>query len=362
MSVSVGSVLGGGSSLVQQLVADGGKIRSQVDTLTDQASSGLIARSYAGLGEGAATALSLNPQVASLQTWQTNIDQATGMMTVTQTAMTQIQSIAATFLADTAKLSQTYPTEIDSVAADARSALQQLAGLLDTKYGDVYVFAGQDSANPPVPNPDGILSSGFYTQINTAVTSLSANGAAATAASTLAVASSNASGTSPFSAYLSQAAASLSAPVVQVGAQQTVAYGMLASANSAAVSTGSSTTGSYIRDLMRGLATLGSLSSSQVNDAGFADLVEDTRSSLSGAVTAMATDAGVMGDRQTSLTTIQTQLADTQTALTGQISNVQDVDMAKVLSELTQTNTRLQASYQLLSTESSLTLVKFLSS
>ncbi len=56
--------------------------------------------------------------------------------------------------------------------------------MLDTKNGDVYVFGGQDSANPPVPAPDDILSSGFYTQINTAVSALSTNGAAATAAAT----------------------------------------------------------------------------------------------------------------------------------------------------------------------------------
>ena len=115
-----------------------------------------------------------------------------------------------------------------------------------------------------------------------------------------------------------------------------------------------------MRDLMRSLATLGSLSSSQINDAGFATLVQDTRSSLNGAITAMATDVGVMGDRQTSLTNTQTQLSNVETALTGQVSNIQDVDMARTLSELMQTNTQLQASYQLLATESGLSLVKFL--
>jgi flagellar hook-associated protein 3 FlgL len=135
---------------------------------------------------------------------------------------------------------------------------------------------------------------------------------------------------------------------------------MLASANSAVQSTGTSTTGSYMRDLMRSLATLGSLSSSQINDPNFAALVQDTRTSLNGAITAMATDVGVMGDRQSGLTTTQTQLSDTATALTGQVSNVQDVDMAKTLSDLAQTNTQLQASYQLLATENGLSLAKFL--
>jgi len=115
-----------------------------------------------------------------------------------------------------------------------------------------------------------------------------------------------------------------------------------------------------MRDLMRALATLGSTSSSQVNDPNFAALVQDTRISLNGAVSAMATDVGVLGDTQANLTRTQTQLSDTATALTGQVSDVQNVDMAKTLSELTQMNTQLQASYQLLASENGLSLVKFL--
>lgn len=360
MTGGVGGLGNSGFNITQQLINDSASIRARIATLTDQASTGLISRRYAGLGDGASTALNLTPQIKELTTWQANVDSATGTMTVTQAAMKQIQSIAATFLADTNNLNGLNASEVDNVAANARSALRELAGLLDTQNGNVYVFAGQDSANPPVPSPDAILSSGFYTQINAAVTPLSTNGAAATIAATLAVASSNASGTSPFSSYMSQPASALSAPVLQVAEGQTIQFGMLASANTAAVSTGTSTTGSYMRDLLRGLATLGSLSSAQVNDPNFAPLVEDTRTSLRNTVTAMATDVGVMGDRQRNLIDRKAQLSDLVTALTGQVSNVKDADLARTLSELTQINTQLQASYQLLATESSLSLVKFL--
>ena len=92
---------------------------------------------------------------------------------------------------------------------------------------------------------------------------------------------------------MSQPAATLQAdtPVVQVGESQTVQVGLLASANSSAViSTGTSTTGSYMRDLMRALATIGSLTSSQVTDSGFQALMQDTSTSLRGVVSAMADD------------------------------------------------------------------------
>jgi len=213
-----------------------------------------------------------------------------------------------------------------------------------------------------VPNADAIASSGFFTQVQTAVAGLAANGAAATAASTLATAADNTAGVSPFSAYLSQPAASLDAPVVRTGESRDVKIGVLASANTAIASTGASTTGSYMRDLMRALATLGSLSSTQVNAPGFAALVQDTRTSLSGAIGAMAADAGVLGDTQAALSDSKATLAQTETALTGQLSSAENVDMARTLSDLSQVQTQLQASYQLIVGLNGLTLAKFLGS
>ena len=88
--------------------------------------------------------------------------------------------------------------------------------------------------------------------------------------------------------------------------------------------------------------------------------MQDTSTSLNGVVSAMATDVGVLGNTQSNLTSIQTQLSDTSTALSGQLSNVQDVDMATTLSSLTATQTQLQASYRLITAETSLSLVNFL--
>ena len=90
-------------------------------------------------------------------------------MAVTQTAMTNIQSIAAGFYAQLNTVDGINAGAVDSIAASARDALGQIASQLNTQVGGVYVFAGQDTANPPVPNPVNILTSGFYTQINAEV-------------------------------------------------------------------------------------------------------------------------------------------------------------------------------------------------
>ena len=273
---------------------------------------------------------------------------------MTQNALTQITSIASSFNSQIASLNNVSPTQIDTVAAGARMALQQMASLLDTTDGGNYVFAGTDSSNPPVPDPEDITTSGFFTQIGTAVAGLSANGAAATAASTLQIASSDTAGTTPFSGPPGQVA------TLELGASAPVQVGVLANNNTLVTSTGPSTTGSYMRDIMRGLATLGNLSSTQANDPGFTALVQDTQSSLSGAITAIGQESGALGNIQSSLTAVQTQASETNTALTTQVSSVEDVDMAKTVSSLSQVQTQLSASYKLISEISKMSLVDYL--
>src|SRR4051794_15677255 len=146
---------------MNSLINESSLVRQKLDRLTNQASTGLVGDTYAGLGAGASVSLDLRPQMANLQTWQNNVDAATGRMGVAQTALNQIQSVAANFYAQVNSLSGATGSEVDTIAASARDALSQVADLLDTQDGGVYVFAGQDTANPPVPGPDRILTSGF---------------------------------------------------------------------------------------------------------------------------------------------------------------------------------------------------------
>ena len=362
MSGSIGSGYPNEYGRMGSLVANAATARRSLDGLTRQAADGRIAGTFAGLGTGARTSLDLRPALAHARLAQTNIDAAAGRMDLTQTAMTRLQDIASSFQARLNNLNGLDAGEIDSTAADARAALTQVAGLLNSRDGDVYVFAGADSANPPVPNADNILTSGYFTQIDTAVASLSGAGAAATAAATMAVATSNAAGTSPFSAGQSQPAIVLQAglPVVDAGAGPRPRIGLLASANTSMVSTGPSTTGSATRDLMRALATIGSLSGSQVGAAAFAALVDDTRSGLHSSIGALAGDAGVLGDTRAGLAAARSSLGDVQAALSAHLSAVEDVDMAAVLSALQLAQTRLQSSYQLIAAQSALSLTKYI--
>ena len=341
------------------LISGSATVKAKLDQLTAQASSGDVSDSYGGYaGSAAQTMFDISPQIAHATVLESNIDAASGRASVQQTVMTQLQSIASSFYSSVQSLGTEGTNSVQSVASSAQAALQQAASLLNTKDGDVYVFGGADTATAPIPDANNITSSPYYNAIQTEVQGLSANGASATAASTLATASLT-TGVTPFAADLQPFAAK--AATVQTIDGQPATIGILANQNTfIAASTGSSTTGSYMRDLMRSLATIGSLTPAQATDPGFSALLTDTGTSLSGVVSAMAADSASLGSVQSTLTSEKTQITDTSTALQTQLASVQQVDMAATLSNLQQVQSQLTASYKLISEIKSLSLVNYI--
>ncbi len=116
-----------GNATLSRLILDSAATRHRLDTLTNQASTGLVADNYAGLGTGAPVSLALHPQIANMQTWQNNVDAATGRMSVAQSALTEIQSIGAYFYAQLATVQGVNASAVDTIAASARDALGQVA-------------------------------------------------------------------------------------------------------------------------------------------------------------------------------------------------------------------------------------------
>jgi hypothetical protein len=210
--------------LLSALVGNSAAIRQQLNTALEQQSTGLVSDSYSGLGAGLQTSVNLAPAVQRNQVWQANIDQANATLGVTQSALSQIAAIATNFNAQVGAINYVGVSQVASIAASAKQALQQVADLLNTRSGDVFVFAGQDSANPPLPSTDPAVV-----------------GAALLASDTA---------TAPFSTTLGA-----KTPQVEVGDGQFVSVGVLANQNTLTTSA-APTTGSYMRDIMRSLATL----------------------------------------------------------------------------------------------------------
>jgi flagellar hook-associated protein 3 FlgL len=339
------------------LLTNVGLIQQTISNLTAQTSSGLISSDYAGLGNNAITALDLSQEIALNATQQNNATQAANVQSVTQTALGQIQSLVSTFSSDLLNSASTGSSGLPSLAAQARSALNQVASLLNTQVGTVYIFAGQDSSNPPVPDSSDMTSSGFYTAVQSAVATVTTAGAASVQAQLLAIAGPGA--TSPFSTTLE---ASNQPPTVDLGTGLSVQVGMLADQNTDAVSagTGTSSTGSYMRDILMSLATIGSLGTADASNTQVQSLLSETETTLSNADDAINTDIAGLGARQTTITNAQSDLTATATSLTAQLSAVQDSDTASVATQLATAQSQLQASYQIIADLSQMTLSKYL--
>lgn len=332
-----------------RLVADSSTIKIRLDKVTQQAATGLVSQTYGGLDGTAQQSLDLRPQLASVDVLTRNITSAATKIDMSSQVMDQLQQIASTFFSGTVGMSSQTSQEIDTMASQASAALSQVQGLLNTKVGDTYLFAGQDSANEPVPDANFNT---YVQSIKNAVGGLAIVGGTATAAATLAAATA----TSPFSATLGT-----SRQAVTVGFGVTASVGVVAGQDTYVAQAGADTTGSYVRDLVRSLATIASLNSSQASlDPAFATLINDTRTSLGKQIAVINNENAGLGESRQLLDMNQTALTDTQQVLTLQLSNVENVDAASTAASLSQAQTQLQISYKLISSMQDLSLVHYL--
>jgi flagellar hook-associated protein 3 FlgL len=356
--MSIGTLYG--SSLIGGLSDAIGRLNTRQAVLQGQVASGVASDSYAGLGATAGVALSLQPQITAAAAWSSNVTNAQTTLGVTQTALGQIQAIATNLQTSLVTLSSSASSQtIATTAAQARSALDQLGMLLNTRSGDSYVFGGTASDTPPVAISGRLSTSAFFSEVAASVASVGTSGAAAVEAATVSLAGSNAAGTTVFSSALSvpaDQAGALQRSVV-TGPGERMAVGVVATAGTGAVGT---STGSVLRDLMRSLAAVGSLDEADSGSAGYADLVSSLSSdmaSVSSGLTAMT--AGV-GATQQQLSDKAAGLQTLNSALNAQLGTAKDVDIPTVSAQLTATTTALQESYSLLADMKGLTLAAFL--
>ncbi len=347
MSGTIGGAMPTG--LLGMLASQSATVRQRMDVLSQQAATGQKSATYAGLGDGAKISIDLRPQLQRIDTYTNNISQADTKLQMTGSALQQLSDIAANFATQTINMSAQTSPAVDSIAVQARLALQQVQVLLNTQSGGAYLFAGQDRANQPVPDAE---LAAFVAAVQAPVATLTNTNAAATAAATLAAATT----TTVTSATLGTARV-----VVEVGDGLDLASGVVAGQNAYAVQTAPGSTGSYVKDLVRGLATLAAMNSGQTAlGNGFTSFVTDIGTTLKGAVSAIGTEMAGIGQQQTVLSAQKSALSDTATAFTTQLSSVEDVDMAATATALSQVQTQLQASYKLIASMQNLSLVGYL--
>ena len=311
-------------TFMSRLVSNSSVVRDELAKTQEQVASGRVSDTYSGLGGQARTSLSLNPALAHQAAWSANIDVAQSRLEVTQSALSSIADIAAKFNAQLNSYNANDPNSVTTLAQQAKTALSQVGDLLNSRSGDIYVFAGQDTDHPPVPSTDAdVMSAGLL----------------ATSA-----------GTAPFSSTIGT-----TAPTAEVGQGQTVSIGVLANANTLTTSA-APTSGSYMRDTLTALAKLAGLTGSSSPAAD----VSTARGLLGSSISAMASETGSLGNIQSNLTSRQTTLASFSAALTKQLSSAQEVDAAAAITKASMLQTQLQASYQIIASARSLSLANYL--
>ncbi len=351
-----------GIDTLGRLDSDAGLLRLRLDTLNRQLATGRRAEAPGDLAPQLPRAAALRAEAARRDTYGAAVVEALGRAQATQAALGRLSDIASEFGDGVAmKLDPHDPASIPLAAARARAALVEVGQLLNSRHGGEYLFGGSDAANPPVPAPDALPTGGFAAGIAAAVATLGGGNAAAVGAATRAVAASDAAGTTPFSAFLSSGPGATE-PRRSVPAEDgsLVPYGVPANRNAAAASNGE-TTGSWARDLLRGLASIAALTPAQTaSPADFRAFAAVVRGGLDSAHGALADEAGALGITEARLEGVRRRHEEANTALAEQLAAIEEVDLAEVLTRLQATETTLQASYAATGRLGGLTLAQFL--
>ena len=339
------------------------RLRDRIGTLGEQLSTGRKGQTYAEIGTDVPKAIDLRTQIGRRETYQTTIEQTLSKIRVTQNVLDRLGAVAEKFTAATTKLMGAgKPEEIQIQASQAEAAMIEVATLLNEQLNGEYLFGGSDSRNPPIPNPEKIAATGMGLAIKNKVASLNGSNTTTVLADTKALAASNATGTTPFSDFMSDPARGLNEPRRNVlgNDDDRIEYGIPANRNGSIKSDGE-TTGSWARDLLRGLASIAGLTKdkSQLGE-GYTDFIMTVRKGLESATDALALERGNLGVTENRLESVAALHSSVTTSLTLQLSNLEDVDMAKTITRFQATQTQLEASYRAMSIAQQLSLTRFL--
>ncbi len=349
----------GGIDLLGRLEQDSNRLRLQMQTLTRQLGTGQRGQALGDLAAQLPRALDLKAEIARRDAYGGAIDQAQARAVTAQSALSRLIGIGREFAEEVAmKFDPRDPESVGPYAQRARAALIEMGQILNTRHAGEFVFGGSDFANPPIPDPEGLPDGSMAQAITAAVTSLGGGNADAVADATRDAATFD---DSPFSAFLT--GTGLAEPRRAVPAEEgaSVAWGLFANRNAAAISNGE-TTGGWARDMMRGLMSLAALTPAQVRAApddaqAFAATV---REGLRSATNALADEAGALGQTEARLAAAKERHENAQVAMRGQLAGIEEVDLAETLTKLQATQTALEASYGAIGRIGDLSLARFL--
>lgn len=337
------------------------ELRVRLDATDQRIGSGYRARTLSELGADALVSIDNRRVIGTLESFMKTIEQARPRLEVTLSALDRVGALARQGVEAVMRQFGAHPPPLSMVAADAARMLRELQSVMNEAIGGQYLFNGRASQNPPMPGD--ILASGAFAQIQTQMNGLTPGSAGAVIAATVAAASSDAAGVTPFDAYISTPPGLTEPPITaSVDVNLSLRIGLKANANADAISTAPNTTGSFVRDIFRGLSILASVTEAQRNAApqDFAEILEDVRRTLDDAFRASQQEAGHFGRISANLDAIRQRHEALRDTLKGAVARVEDADIAAESARRALLDTQLQAVYRLLVARRELNLANFL--
>lgn len=367
MSTSVGQFGNSGASLI--LNAGIQKLaQAQTQIAWQTSNNGIIASNYADLGPTRSTALNLAPKISQVAAWQQNITQAQSSLQITANALQQIATMAQNLSTNLLSMSGTTgstETATTSYAEQAKSALGDLSSLLNTSDGTSYVFAGSASNEKPVSGNTPLEQSTLAASIASQMSSLTSSNAADVLGNMTTATNAD---TNIFSKTLTPSSPSATDNLNQANSLQkstfissgsTTQIGVVATqGNSSDVS--DTSTGSPIKDLMRNLMAVSSMSGMSSSTPGYSDIVQQMHSSLTSTITQIVNMETTIGTQQNALSARASLLTSMQTSLQTQLANARSVDIAQVAVNSQDVNNSLKASYMLIADMKDMSLANYL--
>jgi flagellin-like hook-associated protein FlgL len=152
------SITGAGSITAANVAAQT-DMMNQLNTLTQELSTGQAATTYSGLASQAGLTLSLNAQLAAINGYNTAATDVGTTLSVAQSALTQLgdaQSSVQAAVSDQSAFSLD-STGQTATQESAAGYFDQILAALNTQVGNNYIFSGSATDQPAVAPTDDIL-------------------------------------------------------------------------------------------------------------------------------------------------------------------------------------------------------------
>lgn len=349
------------------------RLQRQQLTLQVQSSNGKKGTAIGDLGVEAKHSLNIRAVTEQLKTYKENIAGVELYASTMDTVMSRMGDLLNEVRDEYTKLSSTLSADKTTGTPDTtflnelgKRGLEEMQTLLNTSVEGRYIFAASDFHNPPVTDVFGLYNA-FQAEMTVnlpgamtpaeqqdVITNLkgyiglpNATIASLSVVTTPPQAYLGGAGTSGL--YSASLQSSGGAPLVaRVDVDRQLGYGLRADAP-------------VFQDMMRALATAATITYPAGNPDGYQAILQDGAAATRTSITNLSNETGRLGITRKQIADLDKKHESVSNTLAVALGDVEDVDMVEIAGKLQQSNTALEATYRIIASMKSLSLVNFLS-